>query len=202
MWFCAPSTPPNTGKMNKARKASILPALPAVISGRATITAIKATVMPSNTRTNAVGMNAPRLSLLLQRTDVLNQALDLIVSQFALIALHLAFAFLYGLNQFCVRHFGHFGRVKVLNLQFLSSRRIPLAIWTVADLAFDLIECSGIVLSESACGKSKKKGNSQHRGYHSIHLHGLFSFCFLQQPLIMLDSTLSAANSLADVTPS
>jgi hypothetical protein len=76
-----------------------------------------------------------RAKKLFQRADELDQLLDLVVSEFAIVSRHLVFAFFDKVKELSVRLFGDFRIVKILYTQFLRNRGVTFAIRSMADLA-------------------------------------------------------------------
>ena len=72
---------------------------------------------------------------LLERSDVLDQVLDLIVGELLVIGRHLVFALLGDVEKLGVRCFGKVRRVEILHPKLLSGCRVTLAVGAVARLA-------------------------------------------------------------------
>lgn len=114
----------------------------------------------------------PGRNPLLERPDVFDQRLDLIVGQFAFIPLHLALALFDGLKKLGIAHLFHFRGMKILDPEFLADGSSAFSIQAVADLAFAFVERCGVILGQCAGrAQGQESGDQNHsreRGFHVL----------------------------------
>ena len=148
MWFSNPSRPAKTGKMKNDRNASIFPPRATVRLGRTATNPARTIVMTRTASIRVVGIMSPCLKTvstsLFQAANVLDQRLDLIISQFAFKFRHFAFAFFGDLEQICIAFLGYIGRMEVSYSKFLPDGR-AFAIGSVTDLALRFVQSFHIV---------------------------------------------------------